>query len=105
MLKHICKDGNKQISKREKKERKSALRIVLDYLVDQISPYESISMTGADVEMESFQKILIFPPILKSSSNILLIENVDPARVSVYSCDLTALTNLSYNHHHLFRKY
>lgn len=64
MLKHICKDGNKQISKREKKERKSALRIVLDYLVDQISPYESISMTGADVEMESFQKILIFNYLL-----------------------------------------
>ena len=58
-VRQISRDSSKRISKKEKKERKGTMRVVLDYILDGIPPEETIELRGAELEITTFSMMLL----------------------------------------------
>mmetsp|Transcript_15955 Transcript_15955/g.24042 ORF Transcript_15955/g.24042 Transcript_15955/m.24042 type:complete len:426 (+) Transcript_15955:139-1416(+) len=94
-IRQIIRDSSKRVSKRDKKERKAALKSVEDWILHGFPPSESVRMIGADVTVNSFTEILVLSTlrdVLKDGfhsalkcypvvRDILEVEYVDPGDI------------------------
>jgi hypothetical protein len=57
LLTRIGRDSSKRIAKKEKKERKGAMRMALDWITEGVAPEESLELRGTVLEITTFSSL------------------------------------------------
>lgn len=59
VVKQICKESAKHISKKDRKEQRAEFREIEDWLLSSEPPAESLRMQGAVIEITSFAEMRV----------------------------------------------
>jgi uncharacterized protein (UPF0147 family) len=57
ILETIGKDSSKKIAKKEKRERKGTMRMVLDWITEGLAPQEILELRGTELEINTFSSL------------------------------------------------
>jgi hypothetical protein len=67
ILNNIWKDSSKKVAKKEKRERKGTMRMVLDWITEGLAPQETLELRGTELEINtfsSFQQVSMLREVL-----------------------------------------
>ena len=69
LLQASAKESSKKISKRDKKEQRAAFRAVEAFIFEGEAPDDSIQLSGANIDVDSFQKTFLLDDLKRVFGN------------------------------------
>lgn len=57
ILESVAKDSCKKVAKKERRERKGTMRMVLDWITEGLAPQETLELKGTELEINTFSSL------------------------------------------------